>query len=697
MAAIPQSPAVVVLEKDNSSYPPNIESSIVGIVGYASKGPTDKPTLITSQENLVNTFGPPSERIVGQGLEGALEILETTNQIRYVRAKPSDAKDASALVPLGVCPAVKFAPSGLGLTRSVYFKISVSDCDSTPIITDKTFTVLSSTTNISDGLTQASALAKILGNGDTITDAVSIVFDENSKDTGYLVATYAGSGAYLSIKAYSDAAMTTYLPCMYRVDENGDAIDDNGDPVEETANPLAMSTNGQFGYTIAPSSLSYLVRSLYIGTGYNQGTNSNTGQTSGISIEIENHANADSYLVVNSDGIATETYDISLIKGPKFVEDVINLGVENATSDYIKGELFVSGSTNAVTPTPLDSYVDKINNLNITNVNMIDHFGIYTKNKTPRFVKPVGLTTNMKGGTNGTMTAFDGIIGTQAYKSGMYALDDDVLNISIALIPGVENQSVQNALVTLAETSMNFLAVVSPPHGLDTVEEATDWMNGRGHGRTAALNSSWAAVSWPWVQVYSVFDGKDRWYDPAIFSVRQMAFTDNVAETWFAPAGFRRGRLTKPTATEKVLNQGDRDALYHSNINPIVNFNPDGITIFGQKTAQRAPTALDRINVRRLMIYLRKVLLQTGRIDLFEPNDQFTWDEIKTKVELLLSDIQSRRGITDFRVICDSTTNTPLRIDRNELWCKILLKPTKTAEWIIFEVNLTSQAAKFNG
>jgi phage tail sheath protein FI len=199
------------------------------------------------------------------------------------------------------------------------------------------------------------------------------------------------------------------------------------------------------------------------------------------------------------------------------------------------------------------------------------------------------------------------------------------------------------------------------------------------------------------VQVFDVFAAKDRWYDPAIFAIRQMAFTDNVAETWFAPAGFRRGRLTKPTLTEVALNQGDRDALYVTNINPIVNFAPEGITIFGQKTAQRATTSLDRINVRRLMIFLRKVLLQTGRQDLFEPNDVFTWDLIKDKTESVLSDIQARRGITEFRVICDDTVNTPIRVDRNELWCKILLKPTKTAEWIIFEVNLTNQSAKFSG
>ena len=335
MAAIPQSPAVVVLEKDNSSYPPNIESSIVGIVGYASKGPTNKPVLITSQENLVNTFGPPSENIVGQGLEGALEILETTNQVRYVRAIPANAKDASALVPMGVCPAVKFENKGIGLTKSVYLVVSVSDSDGTPVTEEKVYSILSSTENVSDGLTQASAMAKILGNGDTITDPISMVFDENSKNTGYLVGTYAGSGSCMVVSAFDDAALTSPYACFGAVGPAGTTLG-------------SESVSSVFGYTIKNNSFAYLVRSLYAGVGYNQGTNSNTGQTSGVSIEIQNDANADSRLVVNSDGIATETYSISLLKGPKFVEEVINLGVDNAQSDYIKGELFVSGQLNAV-------------------------------------------------------------------------------------------------------------------------------------------------------------------------------------------------------------------------------------------------------------------------------------------------------------------------------------------------------------
>ena len=129
-------------------------------------------------------------------------------------------------------------------------------------------------------------------------------------------------------------------------------------------------------------------------------------------------------------------------------------------------------------------------------------------------------------------------------------------------------------------------------------------------------------------------------------------------------------------------------------VNPIVAFPQQGITIWGQRTTQRSPTALDRINVRRLMIYVRKVILLGARRFVFEPNDEFTWAQVEGIINPFLDDIKRRRGIVEFRVVCDETVNTPLRVDRNEMWTKVLLKPTKTAEMIIFEINLTNQAAQ---
>ena len=287
------------------------------------------------------------------------------------------------------------------------------------------------------------------------------------------------------------------------------------------------------------------------------------------------------------------------------------------------------------------------------------------------------------------------LLGATGGKTGIYALDNDSTPITLASVPGCSNQTVQNGLISLAEDTQNFLAVVSPPVGFAGAQQAIDWSNGEGTGRTAAINSSYAAVYWPWVKQFDAYTGADRWYDPAIYAIGQMCFTDEVADPWFAPAGLSRGRLTKPTDVEVKLNQGDRDALYGPGniVNPITKFNQDGIVIYGQRTGQRAATALDRINVRRMMIFLRRLVLQGTRRFVFEPNDPVTWESVRSVLNPALADIQQRRGITSFKVVCDSTTNTPLRVDRNELWCKVIIKPTKTAEMLIFELNLTNQSA----
>lgn len=706
MASIPSSPAVVVLERDNSSYAPNIDSSIVGIVGYATKGPENIATLITSQENLLNTFGPPLDTLPGQGLEGALEMLETTNQVRYVRAVAADALEASATILMGVCPAVMIEPpvnnNGVGWgviggISSLYLRVQVKDSDGIERLAPTVFSVLSSI-NAPVALGQANALASVLGNGNNPLDPFSIQWNPDVAKTtlgigsnyGCLVGSWAGSGSTMSVSSYSGTADgTTYgLVSSIRIMSTASGAPD-------LALGLSSTLTSVVGFNLSSvglSGLSYLAKSLYKGSGYNLGIDLNTGQTSGINIEVVNNAGAHSQLIVNEEGVYTEAFRVSLLDGPSFVEQVINTGIVNRKSQFIKGEIQVAGFISG-TPNGATSFSNRIGDTIGISV-LATAAGV---SATPRFVKLIQGTYPLLSGTLGTMVEATDLIGNSAAKTGIYGLDDDTLNISIAIVPGIATQAVQNALITLAETSQNFVAVIAPPFGLSNVQAVTDWMNGRGGtGRTSAINSSWVAIYWPWVQVFNPFTGNDTWYDPAIFAVRQMTLTDNVAEPWFAPAGFRRGRLTKPSSTEKQLNQGDRDALYTTNINPIVNFVPDGITIFGQKTCQRLATAVDRINVRRLMIYLRKTLLASGRIDLFEPNDSFTWDSVKSKADQILSDIQNRRGIVQFKVICDSTVNTPLRVDRNELWCKILLKPTKTAEFIVFEVNLTSQAGKIN-
>ena len=144
------------------------------------------------------------------------------------------------------------------------------------------------------------------------------------------------------------------------------------------------------------------------------------------------------------------------------------------------------------------------------------------------------------------------------------------------------------------------------------------------------------------------------------------------------------------------MNQGDRDSLYSGGnvLNPITKFEQDGIVIFGQRTTERASKVTNRVNVRRMMLDIRDVILDATRQFAFEPNDKFTWELVPNVINPVLADLVSQRGITSFSVTCDETTNTPLRVDRNEMWCKVVIVPTRTAEMIVMEVNITNQTSQ---
>jgi phage tail sheath protein FI len=180
--------------------------------------------------------------------------------------------------------------------------------------------------------------------------------------------------------------------------------------------------------------------------------------------------------------------------------------------------------------------------------------------------------------------------------------------------------------------------------------------------------------------------------------MRMMALSDNVSYPWFAPAGTRRGGITNATAVgyldkagefqSVALNEGQRDTLYTNKINPITFFVGAGLVNFGQKTRARNASALDRINVAHLVIYLRSQLNKLAKPYIFEPNDKTTRDEIKQQVESLLVELVGLRALFDFLVVCDESNNTPNRIDRNELYVDIAIEPVKAVEFIYIPVRL---------
>jgi phage tail sheath protein FI len=166
------------------------------------------------------------------------------------------------------------------------------------------------------------------------------------------------------------------------------------------------------------------------------------------------------------------------------------------------------------------------------------------------------------------------------------------------------------------------------------------------------------------------------------------AFNDASGAEWFAPAGLNRGGIGSVIRAEKRLSADDRDTLYDANINPINTVAQQGVTIQGQKTLQIEQSALDRINVRRLFLQIRRLVAAASQTLLFEPNDQITRNEFTNAVDGLMIDLVAKRGIYDYLVVCDLSNNTPARIDRNELYMDIAIEPVKAVEFIYIPVRL---------
>ena len=211
----------------------------------------------------------------------------------------------------------------------------------------------------------------------------------------------------------------------------------------------------------------------------------------------------------------------------------------------------------------------------------------------------------------------------------------------------------------------------------------------------ASLDTSYAASYWPWVQITDPDTAQLIWAPAGALIPGVYAYTDRVAEPWFAPAGINRGGLGTVRQAERKLTQANRDTLYINKVNPIATFPGQGVTVFGQKTLQTQASALDRVNVRRLLIALKSYIAQISDNLVFEQNTAATRNQFLSQVNPYLESVQQRQGLYAFKVVMDATNNTPDVIDRNQLIGAIYLQPTKTAEFIYLDFNILPTGATF--
>jgi len=281
--------------------------------------------------------------------------------------------------------------------------------------------------------------------------------------------------------------------------------------------------------------------------------------------------------------------------------------------------------------------------------------------------------------------------GLTAYNKALNLLkNQDEYDFNLLLIPGLEqtdHSAVLEKAVDICEDRGDCFVIVDPTQHGAALTTATDEAND--------LDSNYAAMYWPWVQVPDNDLGKNVWVPPSVVMGGIFAFNDKVAHPWFAPAGLNRGGIDTAVQAERKLTQSNRDDLYEKNVNPIATFPGQGVTAFGQKTLQKRSTSLDRINVRRLLIKVKKFIAASSKFLVFEQNTASTRRRFLNIVNPFMEQVQSQSGVNAFRVVMDATNNTPDVVDRNILYGQIFVQPTRTAEFIVLDFTVQPTGATF--
>jgi len=321
-------------------------------------------------------------------------------------------------------------------------------------------------------------------------------------------------------------------------------------------------------------------------------------------------------------------------------------------------------------------------------------------------ISPGTYTLGGPGGVTGAdgisaLTAADyvGTVNGQT-ASGLKALKNpETTEFNILAVPGNSNAVVISEMLNLCAARGDCMAIVDPPFGLSR-DEVIAWHNGTSTVANAPLvplNTSYGALYWAWVREYDPYNKKSIFMPPSGFVAGVYAYTDKVIGPWMAPAGHNRGLITG-LEVEYSPQLAERDMLVggQNRVNPIVNFANTGLTVFGNRTLQRKPTALDSVHVRRMLLYAEKLCATAVQYLVFEPNDPVTWRRFVNLVNPILEHIKANRGLEEFKVICDATTNPAFQRQNKTMKGKILLKAIDAAEIIEIDFALFATGAEFS-
>ena len=297
------------------------------------------------------------------------------------------------------------------------------------------------------------------------------------------------------------------------------------------------------------------------------------------------------------------------------------------------------------------------------------------------------VNTNTQGFDLSSATAS----GSVAFKRAINAVSNpDEFDINLLVTPGVIHglhSTVTNHAISKMEARADAFYIMDATGVNDSITTVKNTIK--------TLDTNYAGTYYPWVKIVDRDTARPVFVPPSVVLPGVISFTDSTAHEWFAPAGLNRGGLTSVLEAKQRLTHAERDDLYENRINPIASFPGQGVVVFGQKTLQSKPSALDRINIRRLLISLRKFIASTSRFLVFEQNNQALRNRFLNIVNPFLEQVQSNSGLSAFRVVMDDTNNTPDVVDRNQLVGQIFIQPTRTAEFIVLDFVVQPTGATF--
>jgi hypothetical protein len=656
------SPGVLVTEKDLTNVIPAVSTTSGGIVITAEKGPIDEITTISSENELVEVFGKPNSSNFEEFFTAA-NFLGYGNNLKVVR-------------PItGLVNAVSTGTAVLIKNTTQYLNDYYSETGAGQV------------TNIG---TWAAREAGTLGN------SIKVSLCPNS--TAFGPHSQSGTLTNDASAAIGDTTVTMDDGSLFQV---GDILEFG----DATSVPSADGAPSGFFYKVTAINTHVLTIARF---------NPATGQTETGGLR---HALVDNAKVLrhweyyfNFDGPPTTTDDVSNAGGSN---DEMHIAVidEDGSITGTAGEILetfagVSQAHDAKDSQGNSNYYADVIYRTSKFIYWIDHISTLSDGlgKTGQtFDNTVGdafviSNTSLSGGT-------DDYVATNAEIATAYEKFNDVENVDLGLLlcgpsqtgADATGDTKATAVMDIATARKDCVAFISPARAdvVNVANAITQTQNVVGFA-DGLPSTSYAVIDSGYKYMYDKYNDIFRFVPLNGDIAGLCARTDNIADPFFSPAGFNRGQIRGAVKLAFNPNQSQRDELYKARVNPVTAFPGQGTVLFGDKTAQSKPSAFDRINVRRLFITLEKAISTAAKFQLFEFNDEFTRAQFRNLVEPFLRDVQGRRGITDFSLVCDDSNNTADVIDRNEFRADIFVKPARSINFIQLNFVATRTGVAFS-